>query len=335
MREQLVGAWHGACKKKNCRCLPGLGSDSDRQSGIPAIRDTEDISMLRVTTTSRTIRHQPPSSILAQGQGAIRSVPLPRMRTRVRHTDAALEREDRLHQFRVQWARDRQNAMQVNLDRLNDSPRSTETRLAAPWRTVEVPRERLDLLRRSEYSYCSAMVGMWCIGAGREVANCNPVDINPGALDRERLTRRPGQGRFDQVVPGAYGNRNFKYLFAIDHLGMHIAREMTPCNLDSRGIITHSKLVDRGVIGGEIFFDIDDPGKVYINFGSARLPIQNTEQAYATAEFVVSLGYETVVAMIPDRDLSQQPYGMADRYGEGVQNVVFRAPAVASVQPEL
>ena len=52
------------------------------------------------------------------------------------------------------------------------------------------------------------MVAMWFIGYGRDVANCNPIDINPGALDYERITRRPGEGRFDGVVPGAYGKLN-------------------------------------------------------------------------------------------------------------------------------
>ncbi len=244
-------------------------------------------------------------------------------------TDATQVHADHLHAFRVQWARDKQNAMKVNLETLNDGPRLTDTRLDKPWRVIEVPGDRLDELKRCEYHDCSTLVGMWRIGFGRDVANCNPIDVNPGALYHERMTRRPGEGRFDNVVQGAYGNRNFKYLFAIDHRGMHIAREMTPCALDSRGIITHSKLVDRGVIGGEIFFDIDDPGKVYINFGSARLPIQNTQQAYRTAEFVLALGYHTVVAMIPDRELAEQPYGMGDRYGSNVQNVVFRAASGA------
>lgn len=251
----------------------------------------------------------------------------PRLGARPLFTKSAPIDSDWRHHCRVQWARDKQNAIQVDLARLNEAPETTDTSLAPPWREVEVPREHLDLLKHSTYPYCSALVSMWFIGDGRDVANCNPIDINPGAIDHERLTRRPGEGPFDRVVAGAYGNRNFKYLFAIDHRGMHIAREMTPCWFDSRGIITHSKLVDRGVIAGEIFFDIADPKKVYINFGSARLPIQNTEQAYATAEFVLALGYETVVAMIPNRDLSKEKYGMPDRYGDNVQNVVFRAAA--------
>lgn len=251
----------------------------------------------------------------------------PRLSIRGTITDGAAIVADWQHHCRVQWARDKQSAMKVDLVRLNDAPRTSDTRLAPPWRMVDVPLEHLELLKHSTYPYCSSLVSMWFIGDGRDVANCNPIDINPGAIDHERMTRRPGEGRFDRVVAGAYGNRNFKYLFAIDHRGMHIAREMTPCALDSRGIITHSKLVDRGVIGGEIFFDIDDPGKVYINFGSARLPILRTEQAYATAEFVLGLGYETVVAMIPNRDLTKEKYGMADRYGDNVQNVVFRVAA--------
>ncbi len=252
--------------------------------------------------------------------------PSPKMMVvRASLTDAASLQAESLHAFRVQWARDKQNAMKVDLKTLNDAPERSDTSLDKPWRVIEVPQSRLDLLKSCEYHYCSKLVSMWFIGYGRDVANCNPIDVNPGALDHERMTRRPGEGRFDRVVPGAYGNRNFKYLFAIDHLGMHIAREMTPCALDSRGIITHSKLVDCGVIGGEIFFDRRDPGKVYINFGSARISIQNTEQAYRTAEFVLALGYHTVVAMIPDRELAEQPYGMGDRYGSNVQNVVFRA----------
>ena len=41
------------------------------------------------------------------------------------------------------------------------------------------------------------------------------------------------------------------------------------------------------------------------------------------AEVFLAIGYETVVAMIPDRELGSRSYGMADRYGTDVQNVVF------------
>lgn len=235
---------------------------------------------------------------------------------------------DPLHDFRVQWARDRAKALLVDLATLDDNPRATDTTLAEPWRTVVVPDRKLKALEHHEYPVPTGIGSLWRIGECRPVSNCSPLDVNPAAIDAERMTRRPGsrswQGRFDGVARGAYGNRNFKYLYALDHRGMHIAREMTPCKLSSRGIVTHSILVDRGVVGGEIFFDVDDEGKVYLNYGSARLPVEDVRQAENVAEFVLALGYHTVVAMIPDRDLKKYPYAMRDRYGKDVENIVFR-----------
>jgi len=227
------------------------------------------------------------------------------------------------HQL-FEWAKARTQAMQVDVSKLNENPYKTDTTLLPPWRTVLVPKKRIENLKHHRYYYCSPSIWMWNIGYGRPVAHCNPYDINPGAIDSERSSRRPGQGRFDSVACGAYGNRNFKYLWAIDHLGMHIAREMTPCKFSSRGIITHSILVDHGILGGEIFFDKDDPRKVFVNFGSARLPVRDVREAEHTAEFLLALDYRTVVAMIPNRDLQQMPYGMADRYGPHVENMVFK-----------
>lgn len=223
-----------------------------------------------------------------------------------------------------EWSRARVKAMTVDVNKLNENPRATDTVLRRPWRTVIVARDRAENLKHHQYHYCSPSIWMWNIGYGRPVTNCNPYDINPKAIDYERMTRRPGEGQFDRVARGAYGNRNFKYLWAIDHEGMKIAREMTPCSASSRGIITHSILVDKGIIGGEIFFDIDDPNKVLVNFGSARLPIRNIGEAEHTAEFLLALNYKTVVAMIPDRDLQERPYAMGDRYGPHVENIVFK-----------
>ncbi|MCM0043785.1 MAG: hypothetical protein NBV65_04070 [Burkholderiaceae bacterium] len=233
-----------------------------------------------------------------------------------------------MHEFRVQWALERQKAMQIDLSTLDRNPRATDTTLAEPWRTILVPNRRLESLKYHDYPAPTGLGPLWGIGECRPVSNCNPIDVNPDAIDSERQTRRPGvysyQGRFDRVVRGAYGNRNFKYLYALDHRGMHIAREMTPCKASSRGIITHSILVDRGAAAGEIFFDLDDAGKVYVNYGSARIPIEDVWQAEKVAEFVLALGYHTVVAMIPDRDLKKHPYGMGDRYGKDVENLVFK-----------
>jgi hypothetical protein len=227
------------------------------------------------------------------------------------------------HQL-FEWAKARTQAMTVDVSRLDENSRETDTVLLPPWRTVLVPKARVEDLKFHVYHYCSPSIWMWNIGYGRPVVNCNPYDVNPGAIDHERTTRRPGKGHFDSVARGAYGNRNFKYLWAIDHAGMHIAREMTPCKMSSRGVITHSILVDKGINAGEIFFDVDDPAKVFINFGSARLPMRDVREAEHTAEFLLALNYQTVVAMIPNRDLQQSPYGMSDRYGPHVQNMVFK-----------
>lgn len=224
----------------------------------------------------------------------------------------------------TEWARARMQAMVIDLAKLDADPAQTDTTLATPWRVSLVPSGRLEMLRDITYPCAGSSTLLWGIGSERPVSNCNPHDVNPAAIDSERSSTRPGKGPFTGVARGAYGNRNFKYLWAIDHRGMHIAREMLPCRLSSRGIITHSILVDQGIVGGEIFFDRHDIGKVLINFGSARLPLEEIWQAEKTAEFVLALGYHTVVAMIPDRPLRDTPYGLADRYGSRVQNVVFR-----------
>lgn len=259
-----------------------------------------------------------PSSVSSRPHLAVRT----HLRANVSLPHAALP--DKVDEQLLEWSKARAQAMVIHVERLDDSPEVTDTALDKPWRTVPVPSKRLELLRHIDYPCAGVSTLLWGIGPERPVANCNPFDVNPRAIDFERSTSRPGKGPFRDVARGAYGNRNFKYLWAIDHRGMHIAREMTPCRLSSRGIITHSILVDRGIVGGEIFFDRAEAGKVYINFGSARLPLEDVWQAEKTAEFVLALGYHTVVAMIPDRKLGERPYGMTDRYGSKVQNVVFR-----------
>jgi len=234
---------------------------------------------------------------------------------------------DNVDEELVRWAKEKVNAMLVDVDRINDNPHLTDTELARPWRKVLVPKRRIEDLKHTHYYYSGSSTMLWGIGPERPVVNCNRYDVKPWAIDSERMDSRPGKGPFQRVVRGAYGNRNFKYLWAIDHTGMKIAREMTPCWASSRGIITHSILVDQGVIGGEIFFDMHEHDKVYINFGSARLPITHIRQAEKTAEFILALGYQQVVAMIPDRDLRETPYGMHDRYGQHVENIVFTPEA--------
>lgn len=232
--------------------------------------------------------------------------------------------KDALHEARVSWAVARRSRIQVDPQLLAQPPRASDTSLASPWRTVFVPRSALRWLAETDHTHERSHGALWRIGANRPALNSNPVDVDGLAMQYELQSRRPGRGPFEGVVRGPYGERYSKYLFVIDHLGMHIVREMTPCDLSSRGIALHSLMREQAVVGGEIFFDMLDAGTVYVNFGSARFPVNSNYQAERVAEFVLALGYSTVIAMIPERDFRQGEYGMCDRYGKDVQNIRFR-----------
>ena len=232
--------------------------------------------------------------------------------------------KDALHEARVSWAVARRSRIQVDPQLLAQPPRASDSSLASPWRTVFVPRSALRWLAETDHTHERSHGALWRIGANRPALNSNPVDIDGLAMQYELQSRRPGRGPFEGVVRGPYGERYSKYLFVIDHLGMHIVREMTPCDLSSRGIALHSLMREQAVVGGEIFFDMHDAGTVYINFGSARFPVSSNYQAEKVAEFVLALGYSTVLAMIPEREFRQGEYGLGDRYGKCVDNVRFR-----------
>lgn len=241
-------------------------------------------------------------------------------------------RNDPLQEHRVAWARARQTRIRIDPVLWREPPKTSDSTLAPPWRTVKVSLQTLRELIGPTYPYArgpaspclSSLIGCWGIGAGRAAANCNPLDVRR-ALDEQTRSRVPGQGPFNEVVRGPYGERYCKYLYVIDHEGMHIVREMTPCDLSSRGIALHSLMRDEAIVGGEMFFDAEDTGKVIINFGSARFPVTSNPQAERIAEFVLSIGYQTVVAAIPQREFRQGEYGLGDRYGKDVANVVFVA----------
>jgi len=232
--------------------------------------------------------------------------------------------KDALHEARVSWAVARRSRIQVDPQLLAQPPRASDSSLASPWRTVFVPRSALRWLAETDHTHERSHGALWRIGANRPALNSNPVDVDGLAMQYELQSRRPGQGPFEGVMRGPYGERYSKYLFVIDHLGMHIVREMTPCDLSSRGIALHSLMREQAVVGGEIFFDMQDAGTVYVNFGSARFPVSSNYQAERVAEFVLALGYSTVIAMIPERDFRQGEYGLCDRYGKEVQNIRFR-----------
>jgi hypothetical protein len=43
-----------------------------------------------------------------------------------------------------------------------------------------------------------------------------------------------------------------------------------------------------------------------------------------TAKYWLACGYDEVVAVFSSRDLQNKPYGMKDRYGKNLPNVIYR-----------
>ena len=162
------------------------------------------------------------------------------------------------------------------------------------------------------------------IGKLRLPADCNPLEVDGFALEDHTQTTRPGLGRFKEVLSGGYDNRPYKYLYVIDHEGLHIVREFTECEKSSRGIAVHSLVKSHAIIGGEAFFDANEPGRVYINFGSSRYFPTSVQQMENTAKYWLACGYDEVVAVYSSRDFKLKPYGMKDRYGKNLPNVVYR-----------
>lgn len=217
----------------------------------------------------------------------------------------------------------KKKAMVIDPKIIASTPKVVSSTFAAPWKVVSVSEREIGALKAMHYHGFEFGSTLYNIAPYREIRNTNPFDTDTRALENQLQSRKPGEGAFTQVVTGPYGQREFKYLYLIDHEGMHIIREMMPCEASSRGVPLHSLIKYRGVIGGEIFFDDHHPRVAYVNFGSARLTFRSADEAENAAKFILSLGYDKIVAVYPDRDFSAAPYGMKDRYGESLANAVF------------
>jgi hypothetical protein len=217
----------------------------------------------------------------------------------------------------------KKKAMVIDPEIIAGTPKVVSSTFAKPWKVVGVSDREIGVLKAAHYNGFEFGKTLYNIAPYREISNTNPFDANTLALENQLQSRKPGQGIFTDVATGPYGQREFKYLYLIDFEGMHIIREMMPCEASSRGVPLHSLIKCRGVIGGEIFFDDQHPRVAYVNFGSARLTFRNSGEAENAAKFILSLGYDKIVAIYPDRDFSAAPYGMKDRYGESLANAVF------------
>ena len=173
------------------------------------------------------------------------------------------------------------------------------------------------------------------IGKLRLPADCNPLEVDGFVLKDRTQTTRPGLGKFRDVACGGYDNRPYKYLYVIDADGLHLVREFTECEKSSRGIAVHSLIKSHAIIGGEAFFDAHEPGRVYINFGSSRYYPTSVQQMENTAKYWLACGYDEVVAVYSSRDLHDKPYGMKDRYGKNLPNVIYRREEKQRVLTEI
>ena len=217
----------------------------------------------------------------------------------------------------------KKKAMVVDPEIIASTPKVVSSTFAEPWKVVRVGEREIADLKAMHYDGFEFGKTLYNIAPYREISNTNPFDADTRALKNQLQSRKPGDGIFTDVATGPYGQREFKYLYLIDFEGMHIIREMMPCEASSRGVPLHSLIKGRGVIGGEIFFDDQNPRVAYVNFGSARLTFRNSGEAENAAKFILSLGYDKIVAVYSERDFSAAPYGMKDRYGELLANAVF------------
>ena len=216
----------------------------------------------------------------------------------------------------------KKKAMVVDPKVIAATPKVISSTLAEPWKVVTVPESELAALRATHHHGFEFGKTLYNIGPLRPPSNTNPYDANTSPLEDQLQSRKPGEGIFTNVATGPYGQREYKYLYLIA-ASMHIIREMTPCAESSRGIPLHSMIKSRGVVGGEIFFDDQNPRVAYINFGSARFTFRSSMEAENASKFILSLGYDKIVALYQDRDFSKAPYDNNDRYGESLANAVY------------
>ena len=228
----------------------------------------------------------------------------PQMRSR-RFIDAYAEAPPYLRSYVQDWIEKNQQKLDLSSSDVNAPGNST---FALPTGVVSMSANDIEsfLVQKAEV-HQGVLHG---IGKLRLPSDCNPLEVDGFVLEQHTQTTRPGLGRFKEVACGGYDNRPYKYF--------------TECEKSSRGIAVHSLIKSHGIIGGEAFFDANEPSRVYINFGSSRYYPTSVQQMENTAKYWLACGYDEVVAVYSSRDLQNKPYGMKDRYGKNLPNVIFR-----------
>jgi len=246
------------------------------------------------------------------------SVQAPQMRSR-RFIDAYAAAPPYLRSYVQDWIEKNRHKLDLGSREVNASGNST---FALSTRVVSMSASDIEsfLVQKAEV-HQGVLHG---IGKLRLPSDCNPLEVDGFILQDHMQSTRPGLGRFKEVACGGYDNRPYKYLYVIDEEGLHIVREFTECEKSSRGIAVHSLIKSHGIIGGEAFFDANESSRVYINFGSSRYYPTSVQQMENTAKYWLACGYDEVVAVYSSRDLQNKPYGMKDRYGKNLPNVIYR-----------
>ena len=259
------------------------------------------------------------------------SAQAPQMRSR-KFIDAYAEAPPYLRSYVQDWIEKNQQKLDLSSSDVNAPGNST---FALPSGVVSMSASDIEsfLVQKAEV-HQGVLHG---IGKLRLPSDCNPLEVDGFVLEQHTQTTRPGLGRFKEVACGGYDNRPYKYLYVIDEQGLHIVREFTECEKSSRGIAVHSLIKSHGIIGGEAFFDANEPSRVFINFGSSRYYPTSVQQMENTAKYWLACGYDEVVAVYSSRDLHNKPYGMKDRYGKNLPNVIYRRAenimALNEIQP--
>ena len=259
------------------------------------------------------------------------SAQAPQMRSR-KFIDAYAEAPPYLRSYVQDWIEKNRQKLDLSSNEVNAPGNST---FALPSGVVSMSASDIEsfLVQKAEV-HQGVLHG---IGKLRLPSDCNPIEVDGFVLEQHTQTTRPGLGRFKEVACGGYDNRPYKYLYVIDEQGLHIVREFTECEKSSRGIAVHSLIKSHGIIGGEAFFDANEPSRVFINFGSSRYYPTSVQQMENTAKYWWACGYDEVVAVYSSRDLHNKPYGMKDRYGKNLPNVIYRRAenimALNEIQP--
>ena len=241
------------------------------------------------------------------------------------------------------WDSERRKSFkQIDPVSLARTPKLGGSSFAPAWAVEIVPDEPLQALQEETVQYLAELAGsgnqrlasthlatplrggIAIFGIGKETLphKANYFDGYRGSLKQEIITARPGGQMPGNLLLSPYDVRAFKYLYAINRFGLHLLREMTPCDATTRGFPGHPQVAQCAAAGGEAFFTASD--KVVINLGSARYPVENAGAIDAVARYFLACGMNEVTAVFTARDLSVEPYSLKDRYGENLPNKVYR-----------